>query len=461
MKKTLIYILLFNLLIPQISLAVDFNPNYIISDETLQNKDTMSTSDIQIFLEEKNSPLASFITEYIDGNRQKASAIIYNSAQKYNINPKYLLVKLQKEQSLVTDKNPSQKQFDWATGYAVCDSCAMDDPSIQEYKGFTNQVDSAAGVMRSYYEKYPTQAWIKRAGQTYNIDGQKITPATNATAFLYTYTPHIHGNQNFWTIWQSWFEQSYPDGTLAKTNENPTVYLLQDGKKRKIDNMTSLVTRFDPKMIITVPQSEIDKLENGKEIKLPNYAIVQAPSGYYLLDYDYKRKFDSYDVVRKFGYNPDEIIEVEESDLESYLPAENISADVRDLTGRIVKLKNTQNFYYIKDNTYSPILDQKIIQTNFNNLDIETVESTTFDTLTKTNPILPKDGIIIGVEGDSSIYVIENGKKRHIKNEKTFNTYGYNWKNIVWINFYAGLAIPDGLPLQLIEEIDNLDTVTN
>jgi len=460
MKKIITYFCAFFLLMPQISLSAEFNPNFIITDEALQNKDTMTVSDIQIFLEEKNSALADFITEYQDGSRQKASTIIYNSAQKYNINPKYLLVKLQKEQSLITEKNPSQKQLDWATGYAVCDSCSKDDPDIQEYKGFAKQVDKAADVMRGYYEKVSSQAWIKRAGQTYNIDEQDITPATNATAFLYTYTPHLHGNQNFWTIWQSWFEQSYPDGTLAKTSTDTTVYLIQNGKKRKISNMTSLITRFDPKLIITITKSELDKLEEGIEIKLPNYAIVSSPSGYYLLDYDYKRKFDSYDVVRAIGYNPAEIMEVTDTELSEYLPGKNISADVKDLTGRLVQLKGTNNFYYIKDDTYAPILDKKIIQLNFPNLTIDKVDNSAFNNLNKTEPILPKNGTIIGVEGEATIYVMENGKKRHINNEETFLQYGYNWKNVVWISFSAALIIPEGQPLQLIEQLDNLDVVT-
>jgi len=460
MKKPILFLAIFGLILPNFVLAVSFNPNFILSDEALQNKDTMNVSDIQIFLESKNSSLSNFITEYLDGNQQKASSIIYNSAQKYNINPKYLLVKLQKEQSLVTDQTPSQKQLDWATGFAVCDSCAMDDPTIQEYKGFTNQVDSAAGVMRSYYEKYPTQAWIKRAGQTYNIDGQEVTPTTNATAFLYTYTPHLHGNENFWNIWHAWFEQSYPDGTLAKTKEDPTVYLLLDGKKRRIANMTSLVTRFNPKLIVVVPKTELDKMSEGTAIKLPNYAIVKSESGYYLLDYDYKRKFDSYDVVRQIGYNPDEIIEVTENDLADYILGKNISADLKDITGRLVKLQGTNSYYYIKDNTYAPISDERIAKLNFPNLSVETVTSAVFNDLDKIESIMPKDGSLIGVEGSPAIYVIENGKKRHITNEQTFNAYGYNWKNIVWINLFAGLYIPDGESLQLIEQLDTLDVIT-
>lgn len=461
MNKALVSLLITTLLLPQISLATSFNPNYIISDETLQNKDSMDIYDIQAFLQEKNSTLANFVTDYQDTGKRKASYIIYDSAQKYTINPAYLLVKLQKEQSLITAKNPTQNQLDWATGFGVCDSCSKSDSGIQDYRGFGNQVESAALVIRSYYNKVATQNWIKRAGETYNIDGLDVTPANNATAFLYTYTPHLHGNENFWTIWQDWFEQSYPDGTLARTIDSPDVYLIQDGQKRKIANMTSLLTRFDPKLILTIPQSELNKLEEGNSIKLPNYAIAHDGLNYYLLDNDYKRQFTNYDVVRQIGYNPDEIIEVNSSDLDGYTTGEPISLDEKNITGRVVKLKTGENLYYIKGNTYSPILDKNTAKINFPNLEIEEVDSSEFDKLTSINPVIPKNGSLIGLSGNPNIYVMENGKKRHIADEKTFNTYGYNWHNIVWIDFFAGLIIPDGEPLHLLEQVDNLDTTSS
>ncbi|MFA7314518.1 MAG: hypothetical protein WC025_01125 [Candidatus Magasanikbacteria bacterium] len=460
MKKILILLVILNLIIPNITLATSFNPNYIISDETLQNKDAMNLTDIQAFLQEKNSTLANFVTEYQDGTNRKASYIIYDSAQQYNINPKYLLVKLQKEQSLITNTNPTQKQLDWATGFGVCDSCSKDDSNIQNYKGFSSQVGSAALVMRSYYNKVNTQDWIKRAGQTYTIDGENITPANNATAFLYTYTPHLHGNENFWTIWQAWFEQSYPDGTLATTKDDTTIYLIQDGKKRRIANTTSLVTRFDPKLILTIPQSELDKLEEGTDIKLPNYAIVKDSSNYYLLDNEYKRKFDNYDVVRQIGYNPDEIIDVTDSDLVDYTLGQPITTEAKNITGRVVKLKTSKSLYYIKGNTYAPILDENMAKINFPNLKIEDVDTSEFTNLTNITPILPKNGSLVAIKGNPNVYVMENGKKRHINDERTFDTYGYNWNNIVWIDFFAGLIIPDGEPLQLLEQIDNLNTAT-
>jgi hypothetical protein len=140
---------------------------------------------------------------------------------------------------------------------------------------------------------------------------------------------------------------------------------------------------------------------------------------------------------------------------------EPISLQEDNITGKILKLKINNEMYYVKGNKYYPLLDQNIAKLNFVDLNIENADVSQFQNLTRMEPILPKDGSIIGVDGSPYIYVMENGKKRHIADEKAFNTYGYNWHNIVWINFYAGLIIPNGQVLQLIEQLDTLDIATN
>lgn len=183
----------------------DFNQAKIISDFMLFDYTTMSLGEIQQFLEQKNSYLATYITEDFEGNVKSASEIIYEAAQNYQVNPQYILVLLQKEQGLIQMENPTEKRLSWATGYAVCDSCSMDDPRIQKYKGFGKQVDNGAGAMRFYYENASRYEYIKSAGGAYEIDGETIIFENQATANLYTYTPHIRGNYTFWRVWQSYF----------------------------------------------------------------------------------------------------------------------------------------------------------------------------------------------------------------------------------------------------------------
>ena len=127
---------------PAQALAFNFNPNYILSDFELHDSFSMDLNQIQHFL--GRGFLADYVTEDWQGNTKYASDIIWRAAQNHKINPKFLLVLLQKEQSLVEDDAPNDRQLDWATGYAVCDDCSKDDPAIQRWKGFGKQINSAA-----------------------------------------------------------------------------------------------------------------------------------------------------------------------------------------------------------------------------------------------------------------------------------------------------------------------------
>lgn len=216
----------------------DFNKNEIISQFQMFDYNSMTQSEIQSFLRGKNSYLANYYTDgYIEscGTETKdcsminmpASQIIYSAAQRYRVNPKYILVMLQKEQGLIQwDGTPPDKRLDWATGYAVCDGCSLSDPKVVKYKGFGKQVDNAAGAMKFYSDNALKYEFIRKATVSYTIDGQKVIPKNQATANLYTYTPHIRGNYTFWRVWQRYFGD--PLSTIRdKAASISTDYMLQ------------------------------------------------------------------------------------------------------------------------------------------------------------------------------------------------------------------------------------------
>jgi len=414
----------------------------------------MNRADIRAFLSERNSFLTKYKAKDVHGVTRTAPDIISRAAQEHRINPKYLLVKLQKEQSLIDDKSPSQKQLDWATGYSVCDACKTTDPRIQKNKGFGKQVDSAAGIIRWYYENAYDEKWIKTANQPYQIDNQTVVPANNATAFLYTYTPHIHGNLNFWKLWQRWFDQVYPNGTMVTTPEDPTIYLVRGKTIHAFENWTALVTRFDPKLIVTVPSTELKRYEKGAPITLPNFSVLKRGNNYYLLDYDTIRKFESADVVRQLGYHPDEIIEVTTAELASYTAGKRVIKAETSPLGRLVRVRENGSLYYIIDGAYKPLSDEAIATVNFPHLTAEDVDATVLQGLERGDGVVFKNGTIFGVTGANKIYVAEDGKKRHIASEDVFNGLGYSWDNIIWINQFAGMAHKTGQPIYLRSEAE-------
>lgn len=427
-----------------------FQPNFLISDAELQNAESMTKEDIDAFLHEKNGAIKDMTLPDMDGVLRPVTDIIHRAAKTYRINPKYLLVKLQKEQSLVTDPMPTEKQLDWATGYGVCDDCRLDDPLLQKFKTFGIQVDNAAHIMRWYYDHVNTEAWIKRPFSEYRIDGISVVPANPATAFLYTYTPHIHGNQIFWSLWQEWFHTQYPNGTLLKSRHTPTVYAIQQGKKHPIKNMAVLATRYDPRNIMTVSDSEIQGYETGKSLDFPNYSILKTDDGYYLVDGDILRPFANEAVVRGIGYNPDEILSVQPGDIAD-IPLGSPIQDANPISirGRIIRLKETKELYFLKDGMRHPVYDESIVKINFPGMPIETGRFADIQTSEKGSPLLFKDGTVIGSRVFGSIFVIENGMRRRFVSDEVFHDLGYKKDRIIWLDTLIVDMYPLGEPIYL------------
>ncbi|MFA6423953.1 MAG: serine hydrolase [Candidatus Magasanikbacteria bacterium] len=462
MKNKLTILLLLGLFLwPTLSLAqAEFNPHFIISDNEMFDYQGWMISDIQKFLDDRSSFLAKYQTEDINGYMRTAAGIIFDASQSYQVNPKYLLVTLQKEQSLITDDAPAQKQLDWATGYAVCDSCDRADPKVAKHKGFAKQVDDAAGIMRWYYDNKDINSIIKKKDSLLSIDNTPVTPQSWATAFLYTYTPHLHGNQNFWRIWQTWFSQNYPNGTLVKVSNSTStdVWLIQDGKKRKFESIAVLISRADPKMVVTVPESELTNYEAGPDISLPNYSILKTEENkYYLLDYDMLRPFESEATVRQIGYYPDETVEVSTADLSGYSIGPLITVSSTAPAGVIYQITDLDNkLYFLKDNNFYPIIDKNLLAANYKNIPIEKHKKKELSKypIVYATPII-KDGLLLKDKDYAQVYVIEQGKKRLLADSDTFNAMGYKKQNIINVGFQTLMMLPDGEKIFLNSNLIN------
>ncbi len=423
----------------------DFNPHFIISDQELQDAASWTRDDIQKFLDAKGSYLRSYSSPDVSGTVKNAADIIYDASQTHRINPKYLLVTLQKEQSLITDDSPTQRQLDWATGYAVCDGCYLTDPKVTKYKGFGKQVDGAAGIMRWYYDNISNPI-VKKKDTPIRIDSEEVTPGSWATAFLYTYTPHLHGNRNFWRVWETWFEQNYPNGTLLKFATSSEYWLIQDGQRRRFKTKTALITRVDPQTAITVGAVDLANYPVGLEISFPNYSILRSASTTYLLDYDTIRPFASDEVVRKLGYNPQEVLDVEEAELASYPIGLSITTSSTAPQGLIYQITDLKNaLYLLKDGVLYPIPDKQIVANNFKFLSTEKHKLKDLKQFTLADqPLGFRDGTLLQAIDSGVIYVIDKGKKRRIADDDTFVALGYKRSNITTVDTLTVLSIPSG-----------------
>lgn len=416
--------------------AFAFDPNYILSNDDMTDGFALDRNQIQAYLD--RGYLGSYRTEDHEGTVRSAADIVWRAAQNNGINPKFLLVLLQKEQSLIEDDSPTQKQLDWAAGYAVCDDCSMSDPAIQRWKGFGKQVNSAS---LQFIEGY--MADIEQVGTTQGkygpdvrveIDDEIVVPENAATAAMYAYTPHIHGNQNFVAIWERWFGAEYPTGSLVQAVGQDGVYLIEYGYKRAITSKSALVSRFNPDLIIPVNATTLDNYPTGTPISFPNYSLLKdEDGGIYLLVDDALRHIDSMEAFRGIGFIMDEVIDITNEERIAYTVGDAITTATVDPQGKLLKLKGTNNVFVVQDGVRHAILDSEIQAAHFPSSTPTPVEAVVIEQYREGAPLLLPDGYLVKAASQPTVYVVSEGMLRAIADEATFNGFGWEWSDIVTV----------------------------
>lgn len=231
--------------------ASQFRPGNIISDANFYAGLSMTPNQVQEFLVAKRpscdagytclpgygqaTPTMAanrYCTGYDGSGYENAATIIARVGIACNVNPRVLLVLLEKEQSLVSDRNPAARQFERATGFACPDTAPCD----ASYGGFFYQVYYAARqfqVYRAFPGSYNHQpaAWNNVLFHPNSACGSsRVFIENQATAGLYNYTPYqpnaaalanlygtgdscsSYGNRNFWRIFSDWFGPSADNG---------------------------------------------------------------------------------------------------------------------------------------------------------------------------------------------------------------------------------------------------------
>lgn len=229
--------------------GADFDPGQIISDAEFYNGSAMSEAEIQRFLEnavggrcDNSNCLAAYRADtptrtwsfgtcstYHGGAAESAARIIFKVQQACGLSARVILVTLQKEQSLVSNRAPSDGVMRKAMGYGCPDTSACD----STYYGFFNQI-FAAGRQLTWYTNPAGSFTSIKVGQVNQIRyhpnaacGTKGVHIKNrATAALYYYTPYTpnaaalaniggtgdscsaYGNRNFWVFYNTWFPGS-------------------------------------------------------------------------------------------------------------------------------------------------------------------------------------------------------------------------------------------------------------
>lgn len=437
----------FFMVLPCSASALTFDRNRIIEDKDLSPQQLMSIKRIQQFLDTQGGVLKRY-TQEIGEQTKTAAEVIYMVASEFRLSPQFFVVTLQKEQSLITNPNPSDRALNYAMGYGCPDSS----PCNPAYAGLYAQIWNAGRTIRERYLNpleaggYTISGW--KAGVSKTVDGVTVTPANNATAVLYTYTPHLHGNELFWRIWNSWFSITYPDGALLRVKGEGGIWLLKDGKRHPFHSASAFFSGYRIDRVVDVPLNELLKYDIGTAIKFPNFSLVQAPNnGVYLIVDDVKRPIVSGEVFRTIGFNPEELQRATWEELAAYKIGEKITLDSVYPSGTLMQSKQTGAIYYIQDNVAHAIHSKDILKNRFGGQRWNQVEQSVIDGFNRGEPVRFRDGEIITSPNANGVWYVSNGQRRGIPSPAVFEALGLHWENLIHTTDNALFAHPEGAPI--------------
>jgi hypothetical protein len=414
--------------------AAQFDPGNIISDSVFYDFGTMSASDIQRFLNGKlptcndNDGGPKCIRDFVQDTpeitgesgrcdslpakqNQTAAQIIFAVANACKINPRVLLVTLQKEQGLIQATNPYQRMYDFALGMNCPDTADCSKSSA----GFFYQLYKGAGQLQWYGDPRGSFTYLRvgsnitRRYQAANVESSKgincgsktFLLKSQATAALYYYTPYTpnaaalknlygtgdscsaYGNRNFWRFYTDWFGSTIGGGFLLKSADSGTYFII-DNKKYLIDDADTVAALKPLGPLGTISQAYLDSFTDSGSM---NRVIKSAAGVYYFVDGGQKYPFTNCAQAAQFLLDCNTAITLTTSQL-------NALATGNQMT-EYVQGENGQTFF-IQDGAKRQILDsESLVDSRLGVPALSQVKISAFKKLPWGKPIIRKGASFI------------------------------------------------------------------
>ncbi|MAF25867.1 hypothetical protein CL634_09880 [bacterium] len=416
-----------SLSLPNSAAARTFNPNNILTDAELfigvGNTD-LSVGSIQNFLQNQNSVLARY-AQTIDGVTKKASQIIFDVGKAQGISQRFLLATLEKEQSLITSAQATEKALDWATGYSCFGGTCN-----EKYRGFFNQVDSTA-ITQNIYRQKANNFGFRVGVATETYDDYLVVPSNQATANLYIYTPHVGyspelgisnrfgANRLLWRIWHRYFtDQRFQNGQVVKVGND--YWLIDRNTKRRFASKDLFLADYKESDAIVSTGIKLAGYPEGPAIMFSDQTLVRsaATGQSFLIDGQTRRPIIDnaglallLDAGIGIATGFTDIPQTAESNLDPYTVGTPITAISNNPQGKLVVASG--NYWSLKDGLRHAI-DQAVWQIRYAGETAEAVTTAEIESLPIGEPVLLKDGTF--VKYSTRYYLISDGQRLKIDN---------------------------------------------
>ncbi len=409
--------------------AAQFDPGNIISDSVFYDFGTMTAVDIQRFLNSKlptcndndGGPkcIRDFVTDTpaMTGEsgrceslpamqNQTAAQIIYTVANACKINPRVLIVTLQKEQGLIQGANPTKRMYDFAMGM----NCPDTADCARSSAGFFYQMYKGAGQLQWYGDPRGSFTYLRvgtnitRRHQAANVEASRgidcgsktFMLKSQATASLYYYTPYVpneaamrnlygtgdacsaYGNRNFWRFYTDWFGNTIGGGFLLKSSDSGTYFII-DNNKYLIDDPDTVAALKPLGPLGTISQAYLDSFKDAGAM---NRVVKSTAGTHFFVDGGKKYPFTNCTQAAQFGVDCATAVTLTSSQLSALVTGNNMT--------EYIQGENGQTFF-IQDGLKRQILDnESLIDSRIGVPALSSVNVSAFKKMPWGKPIIRK-----------------------------------------------------------------------
>ena len=452
----------------------NFNPSKLIDDAVFSDTQTFGGPEgIQKFLESRNSilantdplflsmlkePTVSLLKEGLEdpqpnlGRLRTVAELIWDASKQSGLNPQVILVTLQKEQGLITNRQNEpldklQRVLDKAMGFDCPDSggCGNLFPGFyyQIFGNFDSEGNRYLGAAKSLMKSFSTPGGrgplingrsaqvgetiliYNTTGDYTNVESQSVMIQNNATAALYRYTPHVfNGNYNFWRYFQEWFR--YPNGTLISLSGETRIYIIQNGTKQVVPEFVARARNLNLTVKISASPTELASYPEGKVFgPMDNTVITVAgdPRTYVFIA-NVRYPVSAY-VLNQRGLATSSALSITPTESAMFdqgpvLPP-NDGTIIRGNTGPAVYLVENSRLKLFTAFTFA---QRKVATKN-----IVLVPDEEIATYEKQGFVSPTDGTMVKSQTSDTVFIVENSLK-HPFSYELFKNRGLNFKNV-------------------------------
>ena len=455
--------------------AVDpaFDPSNLISDAAFSDTQTFGgAAGIQKFLEIKGSVLAntdpSFLVELKEPDAillkqalddpepnlpalRTAAQLIWDASQSTGLNPQVILVTMEKEEGLVDGQFSSPQKEQTAIDHAMGFNCGDDVGCWNLFPGFYYQLfgnlDSSGnrylGAAKSLMKSFSTAGGrgpayngsVSQVGQTIILDNsqggydnipaqENVTLGDNATAALYRYTPHVfNGNYNFWKFFQEWFK--YPNGTLVTLSGGAETFIIEDGSKQPVPDFVALARGLNIAGKITISPNEYADYPTGTVYSPADNTVIKTPDGQtYVFISGIKHPASSF-VISQRGLLAASALAVNANDA-GLFPSGNI---LPPKDGTVIRGQTQPAVYLVQNGEIEMYSSYTFAQNKITSKQIVLVPDAEIAAYTKNGLVPPKDGSLVEVKGNNTIYLVQDDLK-HAVIPDIFKNQGYRQSQV-------------------------------